>query len=59
MEEMLVSKIIFEKFDDKDKELKAWTKVFDTKDELLDYMTQFKLGLLGQNYKIVIREIKN
>lgn len=54
-----MNKILFEKFDDKDKELKAWTRIFNNVDELLNYMTESKDYLLDKNYKIVIREIKN
>lgn len=49
--------ILFKKYNDKNEELKAWTRLFESIEDLLVFMSEKKRGLLGDKYSIVIEEI--
>lgn len=51
-------KILFKKYDKKyNRELYAWTKLYDNVEQLLKEMEEKKNGLLGTGYYVVIEEI--
>ena len=54
--------ILLQKFDEHNKELKAWTRIFKNEDELLEFLEKEKGYLLGYynggGYSLHIEEVK-